>query len=324
MCALPTDAGFVAVVSTVDSAGDRRERFQFVGADRPEPDRTSGADQSGLSHAVGRTSGADRSELSHAVLDELIAPLAQPVATGDVPAGRSGDLHPAAPGPGAVARGLSGCRPAAPDDPADDRAAAALIPIGSDAAGLLERVRANADAMAPGVGRLTVGVSDPATAADARSALADARYAYRVAQTRPGRVAVVCGADLASHVPLLAGLPGGTRDAYRQRVLGPLLAYDAAHRAGLLETLAAFLAASGSWTRCARLLHVHVNTLRYRIRRIEALTGRNLSALADQVDLLLALRLSPQAADTPSAGTRAAADRPVDTAPGDSRARRSR
>jgi DNA-binding PucR family transcriptional regulator len=44
------------------------------------------------------------------------------------------------------------------------------------------------------------------------------------------------------------------------------------------------------WNRCAAQLHVHVNTLRYRIRRIEQLTGRDLGTLENRVDLFLALR----------------------------------
>ncbi len=38
-------------------------------------------------------------------------------------------------------------------------------------------------------------------------------------------------------------------------------------------------------------MYVHVNTVRYRIRRVEELTGRDLSSLTDQVDFLLALRI---------------------------------
>jgi len=38
-------------------------------------------------------------------------------------------------------------------------------------------------------------------------------------------------------------------------------------------------------------MHLHVNTLRYRVERIEALTGRDLRRLEDQADLMLALRL---------------------------------
>lgn len=40
-------------------------------------------------------------------------------------------------------------------------------------------------------------------------------------------------------------------------------------------------------------MHVHVNTLRYRIRRIEELTGRDLSRFDERVDFFLALRLPP-------------------------------
>ncbi|HTI27611.1 MAG TPA: helix-turn-helix domain-containing protein, partial [Kutzneria sp.] len=39
-------------------------------------------------------------------------------------------------------------------------------------------------------------------------------------------------------------------------------------------------------------LHLHVNTLRYRMSRVEELTARDLSRFADRVDLFLALELS--------------------------------
>jgi DNA-binding PucR family transcriptional regulator len=73
-------------------------------------------------------------------------------------------------------------------------------------------------------------------------------------------------------------------------VLGRVLEYDARTGAGLLETLQVFLDCSGSWTRTAEALHVHVNTVRYRIERVEQLTGRDLGRLEDRVDVFLALR----------------------------------
>nr|WP_084693490.1 PucR family transcriptional regulator ligand-binding domain-containing protein [Actinomadura atramentaria] len=94
----------------------------------------------------------------------------------------------------------------------------------------------------------------------------------------------------ASHAALLARLPAEARRGFRQQVLGAITAYDRRYRSDLLGTLTQFLACSGSWTACARRLNLHVNTLRYRIRRIEELTGRDLSSLEDRVDLLLALR----------------------------------
>ena len=57
----------------------------------------------------------------------------------------------------------------------------------------------------------------------------------------------------------------------------------------LLETLELFLAHDCSWARTAQALHVHVNTVHYRVRRIEILTGRDLSRLDHRLDLRAAL-----------------------------------
>lgn len=92
------------------------------------------------------------------------------------------------------------------------------------------------------------------------------------------------------HEQLLASVPAPVLRSVSQRLLGPLRDYDARHNAELLPTLRAFLACDGSWSACASRMYVHVNTVRYRIGRIEALTGRDLSALADRVDFFLALR----------------------------------
>ncbi|MGN5378039.1 PucR family transcriptional regulator [Streptomyces lasalocidi] len=57
----------------------------------------------------------------------------------------------------------------------------------------------------------------------------------------------------------------------------------------LLATLETFLACDGSWARTAQALHLHVNTVHYRMERIERLTGRDLSRLRDRLDLRAAL-----------------------------------
>jgi DNA-binding PucR family transcriptional regulator len=92
------------------------------------------------------------------------------------------------------------------------------------------------------------------------------------------------------HELLLASVPVMVLRSSRERLLGPVLEYDTRHNAELLPTLRSFLACDGSWSACAARMYVHVNTVRYRISRIEALTGRDLSALADRVDFFLALR----------------------------------
>ena len=104
-------------------------------------------------------------------------------------------------------------------------------------------------------------------------------------------VSVVTSDEVASHELLLASVSGSVLRSFRQRLLGPLQAYDERHHAELLPTLRQFLACSGSWNACAASMYVHVNTVRYRIRRIEELTGRDLSRLDDQVDFFLALHI---------------------------------
>jgi purine catabolism regulator len=57
-----------------------------------------------------------------------------------------------------------------------------------------------------------------------------------------------------------------------------------------VRTLAALLRNNRSPTRTAAELFIHRQTLTYRMRRIEKLTGRSLSSTKDVVELWLALR----------------------------------
>uniref|UniRef100_A0AAU2VKF9 PucR family transcriptional regulator ligand-binding domain-containing protein n=1 Tax=Streptomyces sp. NBC_00008 TaxID=2903610 RepID=A0AAU2VKF9_9ACTN len=158
---------------------------------------------------------------------------------------------------------------------------------------LLAAVRAPLAAGLADDGRLTLGVSASVHSPEGlRGALEEARHARRVAAARPGRVCAAGHHELASHVLLLPFVPDDVRRAFTARLLDPLRDYDRRHRAELIPTLESFLDCDGSWTRCAARLHLHVNTLRYRIGRIEQLTGRDLSRLEDKLDFFLALRMS--------------------------------
>ncbi|MBM4792752.1 PucR family transcriptional regulator ligand-binding domain-containing protein [Streptomyces sioyaensis] len=183
--------------------------------------------------------------------------------------------------------------------------AVALVPLpvpdesqDSSATGLhaAELLRVVQEPLARGLdddGRLTVGVSAAVHSAEGlRGALEEARHARRVAAARNGRVCAAGHEELASHVLLLPFVPDDVRRAFTARLLDPLREYDRKHRAELIPTLEAFLDCDGSWTRCATRLHLHVNTLRYRVGRIEQLTGRDLSRLEDKLDFFLALRMS--------------------------------
>jgi PucR C-terminal helix-turn-helix domain/GGDEF-like domain len=80
-------------------------------------------------------------------------------------------------------------------------------------------------------------------------------------------------------------------------VLKPVLDLPGLERTRLLDTLEHWCTAGGSATTTAQHLYVHPNTVRYRLRRIEELTGRSLSdpqSVADLRTALLATR-SPAA-----------------------------
>ncbi|MFD6334572.1 PucR family transcriptional regulator [Streptomyces niveus] len=183
----------------------------------------------------------------------------------------------------------------APDPTGDgeEEGTEAAGPGGLQADVLLAAVRDPLTAGLADDGRLTLGVSAPVQSAEGlRGALEEARHARRVAAARPGRVCAAGHHELASHVLLLPFVPDDVRRAFTARLLDPLRDYDRRHRAELVPTLEAFLDCDGSWTRCAARLHLHVNTLRYRVGRIEQLTGRDLSRLEDKLDFFLALRMS--------------------------------
>lgn len=71
--------------------------------------------------------------------------------------------------------------------------------------------------------------------------------------------------------------------------LGNLWTHPEPQRGTLLETLAHVLASDGSPTNAAKVLYCHRNTVIYRVRRIEELTGHDLTDPRDRLLLTLAL-----------------------------------
>jgi hypothetical protein len=78
---------------------------------------------------------------------------------------------------------------------------------------------------------------------------------------------------------------------FARDVLGPLLDYDAEHRTELVHTLATYLQQHGSHKRSARMLQVHTNTIAYRVARMEAITGLNLSNPDDRLIAHVAVKI---------------------------------
>ncbi|MGP3687476.1 helix-turn-helix domain-containing protein [Streptomyces sp. IBSNAI002] len=114
-----------------------------------------------------------------------------------------------------------------------------------------------------------------------RASLGQARFALTATDQE---VPVRAVEQLGTLAELLAGVPSEVRKVFGARTLGAL-------GDGMLrETLEVFLANNCSWARTAEALHLHVNTVHYRIERVQVLTGRDLSRLDHKLDLYAALR----------------------------------
>ena len=85
----------------------------------------------------------------------------------------------------------------------------------------------------------------------------------------------------------------------RHPAISVLENYDAKNRTDLLMTLKTYLQQSCSQNRTAEALHVHLNSLKYRLRRIVELTGLNLHDSEELLYLQLSLRIGPRASIEP-------------------------
>lgn len=99
--------------------------------------------------------------------------------------------------------------------------------------------------------------------------------------------------------PLAAMLARDPDEAHRlvRQVLGELDELSVEDRTILLDTFHGYLDAGGSTDRAARMLHCHPNTVRYRLRRLQQLTGRSVTdplQLAELTTATYALRVLPE------------------------------
>ncbi|MDR2281195.1 MAG: helix-turn-helix domain-containing protein, partial [Gordonia sp. (in: high G+C Gram-positive bacteria)] len=79
-------------------------------------------------------------------------------------------------------------------------------------------------------------------------------------------------------------------DVAAAQILGPVLGLPDTERADLLAVLDAWFRCGGSATAVADTLFCHRNTVRYRLRKISDLTGRDTTDPAQSAELYVALR----------------------------------
>ena len=147
---------------------------------------------------------------------------------------------------------------------------------------------------------VTVGIGGPCHGPEQiRHSYAQARRTVETVR-RMGRAgSVVAFGDLGIHrlllqVPDLAELRG-----FADEVLGRLSADPTGQSQAYLETLACYFRENGSPQRAARVLHVHPNTVSYRIHRVEEITGLDLGSYRDRLVAQVALEILDAVGEAP-------------------------
>jgi purine catabolism regulator len=135
---------------------------------------------------------------------------------------------------------------------------------------------------------LRAGAGSSVDAASVGRSLREARYALQVCRLEGWQHAGF--EQLGTYRLLLSMTEPDALRAFADALLAPLDAYDADHGGELLASLQAFLQHNARWETAASQLYVHRHTLRYRMRKVEELTGRDLTNSFDRMEFWLALR----------------------------------
>jgi sugar diacid utilization regulator/putative methionine-R-sulfoxide reductase with GAF domain len=148
---------------------------------------------------------------------------------------------------------------------------------------------AGAPVMKPGTGSVGIGNVANSVGELARSHL-EARQALRLTRRAGGRARVASYRSLGAFRLLLEVQSPEALRRFVDELLGALLQYAQSRDTPLLETLEALSAARWVRRAAARQLGIHINSMSYRVERIQSLTGLQLDDPETRVAISIALR----------------------------------
>lgn len=160
-----------------------------------------------------------------------------------------------------------------------------LLPVASEQGAVAELAgRWVEDLGRRGITVAAVGIGNAYhRAADIARSYGEARGAMAAARRTGSAGRVALFRDLGINRLLLRVPDVGELRAFGEEVIGRLLDEEAASGMPYLATLVAYFEECSSPSGAARRLHVHPNTIAYRLRRIEELTGLRLSVHRDRL-----------------------------------------
>jgi purine catabolism regulator len=140
-------------------------------------------------------------------------------------------------------------------------------------------------------GDVRAAASRPAATHLLRRSFHEARCALEAVRLANGSAPEVASyKDLGAFQLLLSLQDDDALASYCRSVLGPVEQDEGEYGDELLRSLDVFIENNGHWERAAQALYCHRHTLRYRIKRVEQLTGRDFSQARDRIEFWLALR----------------------------------
>jgi PucR family transcriptional regulator, purine catabolism regulatory protein len=145
--------------------------------------------------------------------------------------------------------------------------------------------------LSPRVGEVRASASRAGAAHSLRLSFHEARCALEAVRLQNGSAPEVASyRDLGAFQLLLSLQDDDALISYCRGVLGPVEQGEGDYGEELLRSLDVFIEHNGHWEKAASSLFCHRHTLRYRVRRVEQLTGRDFSNARDRIEFWLALR----------------------------------
>ncbi len=136
-----------------------------------------------------------------------------------------------------------------------------------------------------GIGRACTQVSD------IKSSYEEARQAIGMVRRFGRKEAIIPFDNLGVYRLLFQVGQKKDLEEFVHKVLGSLIDYDSRHNTNLIATVDSYLRNNCNLQRTSKTSFVHINTLNYRLRRVEEITGLDFDRHDDRLNLEMALRV---------------------------------